>query len=84
MFSTIKCYIFYLCVPLDILQVTFFRFHLPVTVSILQVYNDKIYSHCIHSWICTLVQIRRKGNYFHFLYRNSEQVRSLVHQYPLL
>jgi len=50
MFSTHKCYIFNLCVALDILQV----------------YNDKIYSHYIHSWICTLVQIRRKGNYFHF------------------
>jgi len=75
MFSTNKCYVFNLCVALDI-----FKFHLPVTVSIFQVYNDKIYSHYIHSWICTLVQIRRKGNYFNFLYRNSEQVRSPVHQ----
>ena len=63
MFSNNNCYVFNLCVALD-----FFKFHLPVTVSIFQVYNDKIYSHYINYWICT------------FLYRSSEQVRSLVHQ----
>lgn len=36
----------------------------PITVSILQVYNDKIYSHYIYTWICTSLQTGRKGDYF--------------------